>query len=87
MGFLVVVALGVFFAGARAAGWAAQGGATPSHAGLPWVVVDEGDTLWKIAQNVDHGDDPAKVVAEIVRLNGLGDSLIRPGTRLYVPGR
>ncbi|MFI6594773.1 LysM peptidoglycan-binding domain-containing protein [Nonomuraea sp. NPDC050536] len=83
--FFVVLTLGICFAGATATGWAARGAAVPSHAGLPWVVVDQGDTLWKIAQNVDHGDDPARVVAEIVRLNALDDSLIRPGTRLYVP--
>ncbi|MBT2226682.1 LysM peptidoglycan-binding domain-containing protein [Nonomuraea sp. NEAU-A123] len=50
------------------------------------MTVHEGDTLWTIADAVAPDEnDPGAVVTEIKRLNGLPDSLIRPGTRLYVP--
>lgn len=78
------LSLAAFWAGAKATSWADD--ATPvSHAGQPWVVVNQGDTLWKIADAYAVGDDPGPVVAEIIKLNDLDDSLIRPGTRLYLP--
>jgi nucleoid-associated protein YgaU len=50
------------------------------------MVVDHGDTLWALAQEVDAAADPRTVVDTIVELNGLqsgGD--IRPGDVLVVP--
>ncbi|NBF00456.1 LysM peptidoglycan-binding domain-containing protein, partial [Nonomuraea sp. K271] len=80
-----LLSLGGFWLGTRAAGHAAVPVMVPAHAGLPWVEVHEGDTLWAIADALSHGEDPATLVEEIKRLNGLPDSLIRPGTRLYIP--
>jgi hypothetical protein len=83
---MALLSLGGFWLGTRAAGQAAEAPAAPSHVGLPWVTVHDGDTLWTIADEVaPGGGDPGAVVTEIKRLNGLPDSLIRPGTRLYVP--
>ncbi len=83
---MALLSLGGFWLGTRAAGQAAEAPPAPSHAGLPWVTVHEGDTLWKIADAMASDDgDPAAVANEIRRLNGLPDSLIRPGTRLYLP--
>jgi Tfp pilus assembly protein FimV len=83
---MALLSLGGFWLGTRAASQAAAAPAVPSHVGLPWVTVHEGDTLWTIADAVapDEGD-PGAVVTEIKRLNGLPGSLIRPGSRLYVP--
>ncbi|MFI7637618.1 LysM peptidoglycan-binding domain-containing protein [Nonomuraea sp. NPDC049400] len=83
---MALLSLGGFWLGTRAVGHAAVQVVVTSHAGLPWVEVREGDTLWRIAEALTQGDDPGAVVEEIKRLNGLPDSLIRPGTRLYVPG-
>lgn len=82
---MALLSLGGFWLGTRAVGQAAVQVVVTSHAGLPWVEVREGDTLWAIATALSQGDDPSPVVEEIKRLNGLPDSLIRPGTRLYVP--
>ncbi|MFG1942559.1 LysM peptidoglycan-binding domain-containing protein [Nonomuraea sp. NPDC048826] len=83
---VALLSLGGFWLGTRAAGYA-QAERPPSTAGLPWVQVREGDTLWSIAEAVAHpGEDPTAVVKEIRRLNGLTGSLIRSGTRLHVPG-
>ncbi|SEG42951.1 LysM domain-containing protein [Nonomuraea solani] len=82
---VALLSLGGFWLGTRAAGHAEVRVVVPSHAGLPWVEVHEGDTLWKVADALSGGNDPGAVVEEIKRLNGLPDSLIRPGARLYVP--
>lgn len=80
---VALLSLGGFWLGTRAAGYA-HAGQPPS---LPWVEVREGDTLGSIAGAVAHpGEDPGAVAAEIRRLNGLTGELVRPGTRLYVPG-
>ncbi|HEX4817745.1 MAG TPA: LysM peptidoglycan-binding domain-containing protein [Nonomuraea sp.] len=82
---VALLSLGGFWLGTRAAGHAAVQVVVPSHAGLPWVEVRQGDTLWAIADVLSGGEDPRAVVEEIMRLNGLPDSIIHPGTRLYVP--
>ncbi|MEO3873029.1 LysM peptidoglycan-binding domain-containing protein [Nonomuraea sp. B12E4] len=82
---MALLSLGGFWLGTRAAGHAAVQVVVPGHAGLPWVEIREGDTWWGIAGALTQGGDPDAVVTEIRRLNDLPDSLIRPGTRLYVP--
>lgn len=52
---VAVLALGVLWLGTRAVSLAADGVVVPSHAGLPWVVVGQGDTLWSIADAVSPG--------------------------------
>ncbi|WP_204074990.1 LysM peptidoglycan-binding domain-containing protein [Planotetraspora phitsanulokensis] len=82
---VTLVTLGVLWLGTLAAVTASTGPASPAHDGLPYVDVQRGDTLWKIANAVGDDGDPAAMVRQIMNLNGLSDSLIRPGTRLYVP--
>ncbi|MEV4803785.1 LysM peptidoglycan-binding domain-containing protein [Nonomuraea sp. NPDC049421] len=83
---MALLSLGGFWLGTRAVGHAEVRVVVAAHAGLPWVEVHQGDTLWKIADALAEGEDPAVLVEEIKRLNGLPDSFIRPGSRLYVPG-
>ncbi|TMR89628.1 LysM peptidoglycan-binding domain-containing protein [Nonomuraea basaltis] len=82
---VALLSLGGFWLGTRAVGHASVKVVVPSHAGLPWVEVHQGDTLWAIADVLSGGEDPGAVVEEIKRLNGLPDSIIHPGVRLYVP--
>lgn len=80
---LTLVTLGALWVGTRidAASALERGG----REGLSWVVVRGGDTLWEIADSVTGGGDPAPAIRRIMDLNGLSDSVIRPGTRLYLP--
>ncbi|MFE3453479.1 LysM peptidoglycan-binding domain-containing protein [Nonomuraea sp. NPDC059194] len=88
VGLFALLSLGGFVLGAKATSWAiAQETTGAGHEGLPWVVVEKGDTLWTIAAAVSPSDDPSAVAREIMRLNGLSSSLIRPGGRLYLPDR
>jgi len=51
----------------------------------PTVVVEPHDTLWSIAARTSPGRSPRAVVAEIRKLNGLGDYYIHPGETLTLP--
>ncbi|WP_219508336.1 LysM peptidoglycan-binding domain-containing protein [Nonomuraea ceibae] len=83
---VALLSLAGFWLGTRAASMAEAEPATPAQVGAPWIEVQRGDTIWTIADAMaGEGEDPMAIVAEIRRLNGLPDSLIRTGTKLYVP--
>ncbi|MEV0596230.1 LysM peptidoglycan-binding domain-containing protein [Nonomuraea cavernae] len=86
---MALLSLGGFWLGTRTASHASSLPVVTGHswqAGLPWVDVRRGDTLWSIAETVaPESGDPGAVAEEIRRLNRLPGSLVRPGTRLYVP--
>ena len=50
------------------------------------VVVEQGDSLWLIAERAAPESDPRGVVTEIRELNGLRSNLIQPGQVLLIPG-
>ena len=59
----------------------------PSRPGQT-VVVQPGDTLWKIAVEADPETDTRLVVQRIIDLNGLGDDpTVRPGQEIRLPAR
>jgi hypothetical protein len=86
-----VVLLAFFFLLASLASavlWTTASRADDPPAGpAPTVVVQPEDTLWDIAARTDPGRSPHAVVAEIRRLNGLGqdDIAIHVGDTLVVP--
>ena len=49
------------------------------------VVVEQGDSLWNIAQRLAPSQDPRAVIQEIRELNALRSNLIQPGQVLLVP--
>lgn len=52
------------------------------------VIVQPGQTMWGLAQQIAPNDDPRDTIARIVDLNGLGDVdavTVYPGQRLVVP--
>ena len=62
--------------------------ATESPAGrvrTQQVVVEQGDSLWSIAQQVAPGADPREIVTQLRELNGLRSNLIHPGDVVLVP--
>ncbi|MDA0564997.1 LysM peptidoglycan-binding domain-containing protein [Streptomonospora sp. S1-112] len=85
---LATALLSAAFMAATTAGAAASNTATDSvlNGSAPGtVVVREGDTLWEIAERVRPGDDPRRIVHEIVRVNGLDESTLEPGQELLMP--
>lgn len=49
------------------------------------VVVQSGDTLWGIAQDIAPGVDPRSLVRQIREVNDLGNRAIVPGQSIVVP--
>lgn len=45
----------------------------------------EGDTLWGISQKLFPGEDPRRVVDELMRINGLRNAVIYPYQQLKLP--
>lgn len=55
--------------------------------GATQITVQAGQSLWSIAVSRSADRDPREVVAEIVQLNDLKNSLLQPGQQIFVPGR
>lgn len=49
------------------------------------VVVQPGENLWSIAQDVDPSGDPRDLVIRIREINALGSQHVYPGQSLIVP--
>jgi hypothetical protein len=63
----------------------ADASADPAPVLTQSVVVEQGDSLWIIAQRVAPQRDPREVILEVRELNGLSSNLIHPGQALLVP--
>ncbi|MBG0739320.1 LysM peptidoglycan-binding domain-containing protein [Paeniglutamicibacter antarcticus] len=77
---VVLVLAGFFTAPAQAS---VGSGSVGVHAAT--VTVLAGQTLWSIASTADSNRDPRDVVADLVELNNLSNSVLQPGQQLFVP--
>lgn len=84
LGSLIAVPLAVLLGVMGLWGVAASAG-DQAPAGLSYVTVYSGDTLWSIAERVATGVDTREVVEEIRSINGLSSSALVPGQRIAVP--
>ena len=62
----------------------AVAGGDPKPASVEQVVVQPGDSLWRIAERVMPGMDPRDAVGKIRALNHLPSGVIQLGQRLSV---
>lgn len=76
---LLVMTIGV------AGFWGTSEANSSSRGEYHYIVVQEGETLWKIAQDTGINEDIRDVVIRIQQLNNLNQSVIHPGQRLLVP--
>lgn len=60
---------------------------THSTASFHYITVNEGQTLWSIAENLAPQADPRQVISDIVTLNDLSSGVITPGERLAIPAQ
>jgi hypothetical protein len=65
----------------------AAAGTAPASTQTRTVVVQPGQTLWSIAQDIAPGADRRNTIARIVELNALPSTDVAAGTRLAVPTR
>ncbi|SFR88722.1 LysM domain-containing protein [Agromyces sp. CF514] len=54
---------------------------------LAYLTVADGESLWSIAESLAPQGDPRELIDEIVRLNGLDDTVVQPGQRLALPAQ
>ncbi|MQA93702.1 MAG: LysM peptidoglycan-binding domain-containing protein [Streptosporangiales bacterium] len=81
VGLIAAVLLGAFWVGTRAVS------AASTAAGAESTYVQNGDTLWAVAERTRPEVDPRVTVARIRDLNGLEGTLVQPGQRLVLPAR
>ena len=83
---LLVLAVGIVLAGisvGRAGSQAAT--ATETGPALTQTTVQQGETLWTVAQRIAPGNDPREIIAQIRRINHLHDSSLQAGQQLLLP--
>jgi LysM repeat protein len=51
----------------------------------PEVVVQQGDTLWSIAERIAPKRDPRSTAADLMATNGLGSPSLQVGQHLRLP--
>ena len=79
---LVMVASFVLFSIARVT---TDASSTPSGPATRAVVVQPGQTLWQIAEQIRPGVDPRETIIRIQSLNGFDGGVVHPGQQLVVP--
>jgi hypothetical protein len=83
---LLVLAVGLLLA-AISVGRAGSQAATATETGpaLTQTTVQQGETLWTVAQRIAPHNDPRDVIAQIRRINHLQSSSLRVGQQLLLP--
>ena len=75
---LVAVALAVALNGGQAT-------ATNETVPLTFVSVEQGQSLWQLAEQIAPTADPRDVIADILKLNALATSQVAAGQRIAIP--
>lgn len=79
-----LVALALWFGlNSGVAGATSESGA--GSVAIQHVTVQQGQSLWQIAETIAPHDDPRDVISAIVDFNGLQSSVVMPGQSLAVP--
>lgn len=76
---LLLAGLAGFLSPARA------GDSAPAVTSSIQVTVQQGQSLWSVAEQYAPDRDPRVVIGEIVELNGLDSARVLPGQQLLVP--
>lgn len=87
--FAVVLLLAALALVAFSLGRVSSDASTDRESRLPvrTVVVQPGETLWQVAQQVAPGVDPRVTVDRIIELNALPGAAVAAGQQIAVPAR
>ncbi|KQM84669.1 hypothetical protein ASE68_12095 [Agromyces sp. Leaf222] len=88
--FTVLAAIPIVFLVASlvlGSGGAAADAEGSNGVSLAYLTVSDGESLWSIAESLAPQGDPRDLIAEIMRINGLDDSVVQPGQRLALPSQ
>jgi LysM repeat protein len=64
---------------------AANSQTSSSAAKFEYVTVSAGQTLWDLAEQIAPNTDPQDWMQDVVNLNGLTSTDLRPGQRIAIP--
>jgi LysM repeat protein len=64
---------------------AANSQTSSSAAKFKYVTVSAGQTLWDLAEQITPNTDPQDWMQDVVNLNGLTSTDLRPGQRIAIP--
>ena len=64
---------------------AANSQTSSSAAKFEYVTVSAGQTLWDLAEQISPNTDPQDWMQDVVNLNGLTSTDLKPGQRLALP--
>jgi LysM repeat protein len=78
---LLLIVLTVAFSVGRVTSTALGGPNAPGHE----VVVQQGETLWSIAERVAPDRDPRSTVGDLMAVNGLSSPALQAGQHLRLP--
>ena len=65
-----------------------NGAAANSKAGsahFDYITISAGQTLWNLAEQIAPNSDPQDWMQEVVNLNGLTSTDLKPGQRIAIP--
>ncbi len=82
---ILITVLIFLVAGLINTGWLAKAAGSTEQE-LAVVLVEEGESLWQIAERIQPHQDPRRVIAEIREINRLSSVNLFPGQKLIVPG-
>jgi nucleoid-associated protein YgaU len=82
---LAVVVTAVAGAWAGPIARATTGSEEPVRVARSAYVVQRGDSLWDIAEDLSGGADPRPLVDAIARVNGVDPATLTPGETLVIP--
>ncbi|WP_353809546.1 LysM peptidoglycan-binding domain-containing protein [Agromyces sp. SYSU T00194] len=81
LGVLIALAFALLLPLAAAPAVAGDEAAEP----LQVITVEQGQSLWAIAEQIAPHADPREVITDILRLNGLDSAELVPGQQLALP--
>ena len=64
---------------------AAANNSASNPADFEYVTIEAGQTLWDLAEQVAPGTNPQDWMQDVVNLNGLTSTDLKPGQRLALP--
>lgn len=82
---LAIAAASIFGFGNSAFLGGAVANTTASDASYEYITISSGQTLWDLAEQVAPDQNPQDWMQDVVNLNGLTSTDLKPGQRIAIP--
>lgn len=82
---LLAGAVAVLFVAFASLATSASASNSSAQSSVAFVSVQQGESLWQVAESVAPHADPRETIAELMQFNRLGSSTVHPGQRIAIP--